>query len=233
MNIVRFPPFPTIRDVIKLYRLSAIKQLSQNFLMDEQLTDKIVKCSGNLCNSQVLEIGPGPGAITRSIIKKKPQRIILVEKDERFKPNLEMLKTACSTFVDGIDLIFDDILNVNLGNILSEKNINEWSDKSPNIFFIGNLPFSISTALILKWLKNVSEKNGAWSLGRIQMTLTFQKEVAERLVAEAGGNQRCRLSVIAQAWTTPKLKFVIPGMDLSHTMTKYKIFISFSAISIQ
>ncbi|XP_058810612.1 dimethyladenosine transferase 1, mitochondrial [Phymastichus coffea] len=211
MSIARLPPFPTIRDIIKLYRLSAIKQLSQNFLMNEQLSDKIVRCTGIFCDSQVLEIGPGPGAITRSIIKKRPRQIVLIEKDERFKPALEMMKVACSGVTDVVDLIFDDIMTVNLTNMFSIESKKEWTEMSPNIFFIGNLPFSISTALLIKWLKNISEQNGAWSFGRVQMTLTFQKEVAERLVAEAGQSQRCRLSVITQAWTIPKLKFIIPA----------------------
>lgn len=211
MAILRLPPFPTIRDVIKLYRLSAIKQLSQNFLLDEKITDKIVKCAGKLGNSHVVEVGPGPGSITRSIIKKSPKRLIVVEKDKRFEPTLTMLKDALN--VSGREMIveLDDIMNFKMENLFPDEEHREWDDVAPNIHIIGNLPFSISTILIIRWLKEISEKAGAWSYGRVKMTLTFQKEVAERLVAPEGGNQRCRLSVMAQTWTHPKLQFIIPG----------------------
>jgi len=92
----RLPPLPSIRDLIKLYKLRAIKQLSQNFLMDERLTDKIVKAAGNIEGHHVLEVGPGPGSITRSILRKCPKQLIVVEKDYRFLPILELLAQACT-----------------------------------------------------------------------------------------------------------------------------------------
>jgi dimethyladenosine transferase 1 len=212
MSFVRLPPLPTIHDIIKLYRLSAIKQLSQNFLIDERLTDKIIKSAGKICNSQILEVGPGPGAITRSIIKKFPKELIVVEKDKRFKPNLNMLKDAVTLNNGNMNIIFNDIMNVDMKNLFNNPKVKKWEDIIPNIYLVGNLPFNISTVLIIKWLREISEKSGLWSNGRVQMTLTFQKEVAERLVAEVSQDQRCRLSVITQAWTVPKLRFIIPGM---------------------
>lgn len=87
----------------------------------------------------------------------------------------------------------------------------DWYHAPPPIHLIGNLPFSVSTHLIIRWLHAISEKRDAWSFGRTPMTLTFQKEVAERMVAPLTHRQRCRLSVICQLWCDVKHKFTIPG----------------------
>lgn len=208
---LRLPPLPSVRDLTKLYRLQARKQLAQNFLMDERLTNKIVRQAGNLQNCQVMEVGPGPGGITRSIMRKTPGRIIVVEKDRRFQPTLEMLNEAFATVNGKMDIFYDDIMNFNFSNVFKEEDKRDWSDRSPKIHIIGNLPFNVSTPLIIRWLHDISERRGAWAMGRVRMLLTFQKEVAERLVAPPSGEQRCRLSVMAQAWTKPRLRFIIPG----------------------
>lgn len=212
MSHLRLPPLPTVKDIIKLYRLSAIKQLSQNFLLNERITDRIVKYTGRIADSQVLEVGPGPGAITKSILKRCPKRLIVVEKDKRFKPTLDLLADAFSVTGGKMEATYDDIMSFRMENLFDGEPY-DWTDDCPNIYLVGNLPFSLSTALIIKWLHGVSERRGAWSKGRVRMTLTFQKEVAERLVAEADGEHRCRLSVMAQAWTIPKLRFIIPGKE--------------------
>lgn len=210
MASLRLPPFLTIKDIVKLYRLSAIKQLSQNFLLDDKLTNKIVKCAGKIHNSQVLEVGPGPGGITRSIIRKLPRKLIVIEKDKRFLPVLNMLKEPYCASERQMEIILDDIMNVNMEKLFDEEK-KEWFEECPNICIIGNLPFNVSTPLIIKWLHAISERKGAWANGRVKMVLTFQKEVAERLVAQVSEDQRCRLSIMAQTWTNPKLRFIIPG----------------------
>lgn len=208
---LRFPPLPSIRDILKLYRLQARKQLAQNFLMDERLINKIIRQAGCIKGSQIIEVGPGPGGLTRSIMKKLPDKLIVIEKDYRFKPTLEMLAETFETINGKMDIIFDDILKTNLSSKLTNDYKKEWNDKYPKIQIIGNLPFNVSTPLIIHWLNDISNKNGAWSMGRVKLLLTFQKEVAERIVAPPLNEQRCRLSLMSQAWTNPRLRFIIPG----------------------
>lgn len=211
MATLRLPPLPTIREILQLYKLRAMKNLSQNFLLNENLTDKIIRKSRNLEKCHVLEVGPGPGGLTRSILKQHPEKLIVIEKDKRFKPILEMLADAFATVNGEMDIIFDDIMKVNMCDLFPTTKMKAWEDKTPDIYLMGNLPFNVSTPLIIKWLNAISERRGPWAFGRAKMTLTFQKEVAERLVAEPLNIQRCRLSVMAQAWTHPVLHFVIPG----------------------
>jgi len=211
MSAPRLPPLPTIRDILKLYRLSAIKNLSQNFLMNQNSIEKIVTKAGKLARSQVLEVGPGPGGLTRSILRRMPERLVVVEKDPRFKPTLDMLADSFSAVNGKMDIIYDDIMRTDIESLFPIEKKRDWNDKSPDIFLIGNLPFNVSTPLIIKWLHAIAEQRGPWAFGRTKMTLTFQKEVAERLVAQPMEGQRCRLSVMAQAWTFPVLRFIIPG----------------------
>lgn len=210
MSSLRLPPLPTVRDLVKLYRLRARKQLSQNFLMDERLTDKIVKAAGKINGHHVCEVGPGPGSITRSIIKKMPKRLIVVEKDPRFVPSLELLQEASKPHVN-MHIEIGDILMYNLEKGLEGAPISEWTHSLPPIHLIGNLPFSISTILIIRWLERISQKTSAWTYGRTSMTLTFQKEVGERMVGQPGTVHRCRLSVMCQLWCDVHYKFTIPG----------------------
>ncbi|KYQ54336.1 Dimethyladenosine transferase 1, mitochondrial [Trachymyrmex zeteki] len=211
MSAPRLPPLPVIRDILKLYNLSAIKRLSQNFLLDQNITNKIVAKAGKISGAEVLEVGPGPGGLTQSILRQVPERLIVVEKDKRFKPTLEMLADSFGAINGKMDIMYDDILKTNMESLFSLEKKRNWNDKPPDIFVIGNLPFNLATHLIIKWLHAISEQRGLWAFGRTKMTLTFQKEVAERLVAQPLENQRCRLSVMAQTWTFPVLRFIIPG----------------------
>lgn len=211
MSVPRLPPFPSIRDILKLYQLKAIKRLSQNFLLNHNLINKIVSKAGNLAGSQVLEIGPGPGGLTQAILKRVPERLVVVEKDQRFKPPLNILADSFAAVDGKMDIIYDDIMKTNIESLFPMEKKRAWNDKPPDIYIIGNLPFNVSTPLIIKWLHAISEQRGPWAFGRTKMTLLFQKEIAERLVAEPTKNYRCRLSVMAQAYTFPVLRFIIPG----------------------
>ncbi|KAK4876700.1 hypothetical protein RN001_009206 [Aquatica leii] len=209
-NLLRLPPLPSTKDLIRLYKLRALRQLSQNFLLDERITDKIVRAAGLIHDHIVCEVGPGPGSITRSIIRKAPKKLIVVEKDPRFLPTLELLQEACSNHLE-LDIQIGDIREYNFESGFAETPKQCWHDHPPPLNLIGNLPFNVSTNLIIRWLKSVSERKSAWAFGRTKMTLTFQKEVAERMVATVTHKQRCRLSVMCQLWCDVKHKFTIPG----------------------
>jgi dimethyladenosine transferase 1 len=209
MNI-RLPPLPSVRDLVKLYKLRAIKQLSQNFLLDEKLTGKIVKVAGRFENLYVCEVGPGPGGITRSILSKNPKKLLLIEKDKRFSSALNLLQNCCPPGT--IDIYWGDVLSFEMSKMFPQEASRDWYDNIPPIHIIGNLPFSVSTPLIIKWLSGISKRNNAWSYGRVPLTLTFQQEVAERLVSEASNvDRRSRLSIMAQHLCHCELKFTIPG----------------------
>ncbi|XP_023420331.1 dimethyladenosine transferase 1, mitochondrial isoform X2 [Cavia porcellus] len=208
LSALRLPPLPTIREIIKLFKLQAVKQLSQNFLLDLRLTDKIVRKAGNLTNAYVYEVGPGPGGITRSILNANVAELLVVEKDSRFIPGLQMLSDAAP---GKLKIVHGDVLTFKVEKSFPKSLKRSWEDDPPNVHIIGNLPFSVSTPLIIKWLENISNQNGPFTYGRTQMTLTFQKEVAERLVATTGSKQRSRLSVMAQYLCTVNHSFTIPG----------------------
>ncbi|KAK7101123.1 dimethyladenosine transferase 1, mitochondrial-like [Littorina saxatilis] len=204
----RLPPLPTIQDLIRMYQLSARKQLSQNFLLDMNITRKIVKMAGKLEGGFVCEVGPGPGGITRSLLNTGANHVAVIEKDRRFMPSLQLLAEAAQ---GRLSVYQGDVLHFNMGQIIPEELAKPWDKTPPNIHIIGNLPFSVSTPLLIRWLAAMSSQSGPWKYGRTKLTLTFQKEVAERMVARILTDQRCRLSVMCQYLCDVKLKFVIPG----------------------
>lgn len=204
----RLPPLPAVRDLLNLFRLRAVKQLSQNFLLEPKLTSKLVAAAGNIKDGYVCEVGPGAGSLTRVIISKGVKHVVVVEKDRRFKPVLEMLVEASQ---GSMSIVWGDVLSHNLAKSFPVEAANKWEDKHPNINIIGNLPFNVATPLTIRWLKAISEQNNAWTYGRVPLTLTYQKEVAERIVAPIGSRQRCRLSVMCQHLCHVQHKFTIPG----------------------
>ncbi|HEU5046327.1 MAG TPA: 16S rRNA (adenine(1518)-N(6)/adenine(1519)-N(6))-dimethyltransferase RsmA [Rickettsiales bacterium] len=177
MNTTILPP---LRDVIKRYELAAKKSLGQHFLLDTNITDKIVRESGDLTGLNVIEIGPGPGGLTRSLLKSGAQRVYAVEKDERCVGALQELKTV---YGDRLTIVQADALKVSLvENVPAPRAI------------VANLPYNVGTQLLLNWLDDVAADPAAYT----HMTLMFQKEVAMRLAAEPNSKQYGRLSVMVQ-----------------------------------
>ncbi|KAJ1955909.1 hypothetical protein EC988_001624 [Linderina pennispora] len=188
----KLPKLPSIRDLIRLYDLRAKQQLSQNFIMDKNITDKIVSLAGlELDNALCVEVGPGPGLLTRSILDSGAQRVVAVEKDARFLPTLQQLQEAS---MGRFSVILGDMLEINHSEILKRAD-GEFS----HVHLLGNLPFGVATPMLLQWLKMVEGRQGIFNAGSVSMSLMFQKEVGQRIAAAAGEPMRGRLSVVAQA----------------------------------
>lgn len=234
----RLPPLPSLREIIRIYGLSARKQLSQNFLLQQASINGLVKCAGNLRDSYVLEVGPGPGCLTRAILQCHPRHVTVVELDRRFIPGLQELALAALEMGIRMDIYRQDILQFNAENIFPIEALTgpeSWGEPSvihfpdaakgttstlvpsnPNrIRIIGNLPFNISTPLLSRWLHDIAEKRGIWRYGRIPLILTFQKEVGERIVADVWSEQRSRLSIMSQTYCNVEYMKDIPRTAFS------------------
>lgn len=167
---------PPLREVIARHGLSARRKLGQHFLLDSNLTDRIARSAGNITNGTTLEIGPGPGGLTRSLLKHGASRIVAVEKDPRC---IEALRELQSIFPDRLVLLEEDALEIKISDIANGS-----------CRIVSNLPYNISTVLLIGWLQqsNMIER----------MTLMFQKEVADRLTADVSTKSYGRLSVMTQ-----------------------------------
>lgn len=205
---IRIPPLPTVNDILRMYNIRAKKQLSQNFIMDPRLLNRIAKKCGPLEGKYVVEVGPGPGGITRSILGLGARRCIVIEKDPRFIECLSHLNT-CSG--NKMDIHIGDALTFNMQELFPPGIRREWEGGVPDIRLVANLPFNISTPLLIKWLRCMSDRSELFSYGRVPLLLTFQHEVAHRIMAAPGDRERSRLSVVAQNWTRANYEFTIPG----------------------
>ncbi|GMT26757.1 hypothetical protein PFISCL1PPCAC_18054 [Pristionchus fissidentatus] len=209
----RLPPLPALRDFIHLYNLRAKKILSQNFLMDMNLTRKIVRAAGVREGDWVCEVGPGPGGITRGILEAGAERVDVIEIDQRFIPALQHLSEAAE---GRLNIHRADVLKLCIAEVWRQQDFacssSHWIDETlPPAHVIGNLPFNIASPLIIKYLREMSNRVGPWSFGRVPLTLTFQLEVARRLCSPIDNEARSRISIMAQMYSDPKLVFVIPG----------------------
>lgn len=169
-------PLPPLREVIARHGLAASKALGQNFLFDGQLLARIAAIPGDLTDLPVLEIGPGPGGLTRALLSAGA-RVTAVERDRRCIPALAELEAA---YPGRLTVIEGDALAIDLA-VLAER---------PHI--VSNLPYNVGTALLIGWLTT------SWAPWWRSLTLMFQREVADRIVAAAGSDAYGRLSVLAQ-----------------------------------
>uniref|UniRef100_A0A0K0G0M2 rRNA adenine N(6)-methyltransferase n=1 Tax=Strongyloides venezuelensis TaxID=75913 RepID=A0A0K0G0M2_STRVS len=206
----RLPPLPSLKNFIHMYRLRAKKILSQNFLMDMNLTRKIVRKVGNVDNAHVIEIGPGPGSITRALLERNIKSLDVIEIDSRFIPPLEHLAEASE---NRLKVHRDDALKVNFENIWKDyvSEANPWIEDCKNFYVVGNLPFNIASPLIIKFLRDMSNITGAMKYGRVPLILCFQKEVGKRICSPVDCDSRSRISIVSQYISQPEYLFEIPG----------------------
>ncbi|KAI8994860.1 S-adenosyl-L-methionine-dependent methyltransferase [Pilobolus umbonatus] len=203
------PRLPSIRELIKLYGLSAKSQLSQNFILDKNITDKIVRTAHISKETPfVIEVGPGPGLLSRSILDTGVENVVAIEKDDRFIPTLHQLSEASDNRMKVIQGNMLTIDHSDIIKVVQEKE--ELHDRPSHI--MGNLPFNIATPLLLQWLHLQSSRQGLFGLkNELWMTLMFQKEVADRIVADVSTSKRGRLAVMAQSLCHVKEVYQVPS----------------------
>lgn len=179
---------PSLRETLDAHGLMARKSFGQHFLLDLNVTRKIVRLAGPFEGRAVVEVGPGPGGLTRALLESDAGRVVLVEKDPRFIPLLSELDDGSGrlTIVEG------DALRVREADLVAGP-----------AHLVSNLPYNVGTPLLIKWL------TGPWRPRAL--TLMFQKEVAERVVARPGQSAYGRLAVIAQATAEARLVMHLPA----------------------
>lgn len=184
-------PLPPLREVIANHGLAAKKSLGQNFLLDLNLTSKIARQAGDLEGHDILEIGPGPGGLTRGLLSEGARRVLAIEKDERCLPALAEIAE-----------VYDGRLQVISGDALE---IDPLEYLTPPIKIAANLPYNVGTELLVRWL-TPKEWPPFWS----SLTLMFQKEVAERIVARPGSKAYGRLALLAQWRADARIAITLP-----------------------
>ncbi|MEM7752711.1 MAG: 16S rRNA (adenine(1518)-N(6)/adenine(1519)-N(6))-dimethyltransferase RsmA [Pseudomonadota bacterium] len=182
---------PPLREVIARHGLSARKSLGQNFLLDLNLTAKIARNAGDVTRADVLEIGPGPGGLTRGLLASGARRVVAVEKDSRCLPALAEIADA---YPGRLEVVEADALEIEVMQYLT-----------PPIKIAANLPYNVGTALLTRWLDPPD-----WPPFWDSLTLMFQREVAERIVAKPGSKAYGRLSILAEWRSEAKIVMDLP-----------------------
>jgi 16S rRNA (adenine1518-N6/adenine1519-N6)-dimethyltransferase len=182
-------PLPPLREVIARHDLRARRTLGQNFLLDLNVTRKIARLAGPLDAGTVIEVGPGPGGLTRALLAEGAVRVIAIETDPRCVPALEEIAAA-----------WPGCLEIRIGDALGEP---LWEAGEAPRRIVANLPYNIATPLLVRWL--------AHARAFASLTLMFQKEVAERLTAAPGSKAYGRLGVLTQWLCEAELLFDLPG----------------------
>lgn len=182
---------PPLRAVIATHDLSAKKALGQNFLLDLNLTAKIARSAGDLTGADILEVGPGPGGLTRGLLAEGARRVVAIEKDPRCLPALAEI---AAMYPGQLKVLDGDALAI------------DWAAHlTPPIKIVANLPYNVGTELLVRWLSPPT-----WPPIWKSLTLMFQREVANRIVAQPGGKSYGRLAVLAQWRTTARVVMTLP-----------------------
>ena len=182
---------PPLREVINTHELLAKKALGQNFLLDLNLTSKIARQAGDLKNSDVLEVGPGPGGLTRALLHQGARRVVAIEQDKRFLPALAEISEHYS---GKLEVLHGDALSIDPLAVMNAP-----------VRIVSNLPYNVGTELLTRWLTPLE-----WPPFWQSLTLLFQKEVAQRIVAQPRTKAYGRLSILAQWRCDAKIVMEIP-----------------------
>jgi 16S rRNA (adenine1518-N6/adenine1519-N6)-dimethyltransferase len=183
-----------VSEMMRAAGLEPKKALGQHFLFDLNLTGKIARAVPDLCDTTIVEVGPGPGGLTRALLAAGAGRVVAIEKDRAAKPILDQIVAASA---GRLEVIYGDALD-----IFGDAQI--WRDRVPGAFAIcANLPYNAGTPLLIRWLHMMPRPV-------VSMTLMFQKEVAERIVARPGTPAYGRLSVLTALAADAKMLFTVP-----------------------
>ena len=189
----RLSSLPPLKDVIAQNELLARKSLGQHFLLDPRITDRVAAYAGDISAHNVIEVGPGPGGLTRSLLKAGAAHVFAIEKDERCVAALEQIKAAS----DGrLTIAMQDALEVDIAQLAP----------SPRKI-VANLPYNVGTLLLTGWLDGIAQHGASYV---DSMTLMFQKEVAMRITAEPGCKDYGRLSVFSQWLCDVRYDYELP-----------------------
>ena len=208
MQIDQLPP---LHDVISTHSLNAKKSLGQNFLLDLNLTAKIARLAGDLEGYDVLEVGPGPGGLTRGLLASGARRVIALEKDPRCIPALNEI---AEVYPGQLDIFNADALDFDARSHLTVP-----------IRIVANLPYNVGTELLIRWL-TPKDWPPFWST----LTLMFQKEVAERIIATPGSKSYGRLAILAQWKSNPKIMMELPPEAFTPPPKVHSAVVHFDAL---
>lgn len=203
---------PPLREVIAQLGLSARKALGQNFLFDLNLTRRIAREAGPFDGATVVEIGPGPGGLTRALLAEGATRVVAIERDERCLPALDAISRA---YPGRLTVVNADALTIDERGLVGE---------GERAVVVANLPYNVATPLLVKWLTPAT-----WPPWYERLTLMFQREVAERIVAVPRTPAYGRLSVISQWRTAPKILFDVhrsaftPPPKITSTIVRFDV----------
>ena len=186
-NVANLPP---VSEMMRESGLEPKKQFGQNFLFDLNLTGRIARSVPDIEKTTVIEVGPGPGGLTRALLMAGAKKVIAIEKDKTTEPVLSQIVDASN---GKLEIIFGDALNVTL-------------DEIKEYAICSNLPYNVGTELLINWLHKIADGEKIKSL-----TLMFQREVAQRIVAKVGDKQYGRLGVLANLIADTKILFDVPN----------------------